>query len=77
MSQALETPAAIEPVAFGRFERDFQGFSRALGDSFARFGFAFPSALPPKLANNSASALPAASPPRTATANASSSVMSG
>jgi isopenicillin N synthase-like dioxygenase len=31
---------AIPPVSFRGFERDFAGFSRALGDSFARFGFA-------------------------------------
>ena len=32
--------ASIEPVSFQDFGRDFEGFSRRLGDSFARFGFA-------------------------------------
>src|SRR5690349_15033296 len=40
MSQAHTPPSTIEPVSFAAFERDFAGFSRALGDSFARFGFA-------------------------------------
>ncbi len=40
MTQAAERPAAIVPVAFSRFEEDFEGFSQALGASFARFGFA-------------------------------------
>src|SRR5690606_19611231 len=31
---------AIAPVAYADFERDFEGFSRALGGSFARYGFA-------------------------------------
>jgi isopenicillin N synthase-like dioxygenase len=39
MNQAAELPA-IAPVAFGRFEADFEGFTQALGSSFARFGFA-------------------------------------
>jgi isopenicillin N synthase-like dioxygenase len=30
----------IAPVSFDRFGGDFDGFSRDLGDSFARFGFA-------------------------------------
>jgi isopenicillin N synthase-like dioxygenase len=38
MNQAL--PSRIDPVSFAGFERDFSGFSRALGESFARFGFA-------------------------------------
>jgi isopenicillin N synthase-like dioxygenase len=40
MNQAADLPAAIRPVSFARFGEDFAGFSRALGDSFARFGFA-------------------------------------
>ena len=32
--------AAIEPVSFTRFTRDFEGFARDLGASFARYGFA-------------------------------------
>jgi isopenicillin N synthase-like dioxygenase len=40
MSQAASPPSAIPPVSFGRYETDFPGFSQALGDSFARFGFA-------------------------------------
>jgi isopenicillin N synthase-like dioxygenase len=34
------TQARIDPVSFQEFERDFQGFSQKLGDSFARYGFA-------------------------------------
>ena len=34
------TQAAIQPVSFQDFTRDFQGFSQKLGDSFARYGFA-------------------------------------
>ena len=34
------TQISIEPVSFGDFERDFEGFARRLGDSFARYGFA-------------------------------------
>lgn len=30
----------IAPVSFTLFDRDFAGFSKALGDSFARYGFA-------------------------------------
>jgi isopenicillin N synthase-like dioxygenase len=30
----------IPPVSFDRFAADFDGFSKALGDSFARYGFA-------------------------------------
>src|ERR1700761_6298165 len=40
MSQASAIPATIDPVSFAAVERDFTGFSQALGDSFARFGFA-------------------------------------
>lgn len=39
-SQAPSPPARIEPVSFGDFDRDFPAFSAALGDSFARYGFA-------------------------------------
>ena len=34
------TKAAIIPVSFKAFGADFAGFSQALGDSFARYGFA-------------------------------------
>ncbi|MES2343200.1 MAG: 2-oxoglutarate and iron-dependent oxygenase domain-containing protein [Pseudomonadota bacterium] len=34
------TKTAIQPVSFQAFNRDFAGFSQALGDSFARYGFA-------------------------------------
>ncbi len=40
MSQAHALPASIEPVSYDRFERDFAGFTEALGGSFVRFGFA-------------------------------------
>ncbi|MDB5494276.1 MAG: oxidoreductase iron/ascorbate family [Phenylobacterium sp.] len=40
MSQAPTLPRTIAPVSFQAFSRDFEGFSRALGDSFARYGFA-------------------------------------
>jgi isopenicillin N synthase-like dioxygenase len=33
-------PSAIQPVSMSRFESDFEGFSRDLGDSFVRYGFA-------------------------------------
>jgi len=33
-------PAGIRPVSFQDFDRDFAGFSQALGGSFARYGFA-------------------------------------
>ena len=33
-------PRAITPVSMTRYDADFQGFSEALGASFARFGFA-------------------------------------
>ena len=39
MTETL-APAAIEPVPFGLFARDFDAFAAALGASFARFGFA-------------------------------------
>lgn len=32
--------SAIAPVSFKRYDTDFEGFSRALGDSFRRYGFA-------------------------------------
>lgn len=32
--------SAIQPVSFKGFESDFAGFTRDLGDSFARYGFA-------------------------------------
>jgi len=32
--------SAIQPVSFKRYDSDFEGFSRDLGDSFARYGFA-------------------------------------
>ena len=40
MSQAPVLPRGIAPVSFQEFTRDFAGFSKALGDSFARYGFA-------------------------------------
>lgn len=40
MSQAEPRPVTIDPVSFSRFDGDFAGFSRDLGASFARFGFA-------------------------------------
>jgi len=33
-------PSAIAPVSFKQYESDFAGFSKALGDSFRRYGFA-------------------------------------
>ena len=39
MSQA-DAPVTLDPVSFSRFDADFSGFSKDLGDSFARFGFA-------------------------------------
>jgi isopenicillin N synthase-like dioxygenase len=39
MTQTLPS-SAIQPVSFQDFDRDFQGFSNRLGDSFARYGFA-------------------------------------
>ncbi|MDB5431550.1 MAG: flavonol synthase [Caulobacter sp.] len=43
MSQAATatpTKPGIQPVSFLRYETDFEGFSRDLGDSFRRYGFA-------------------------------------
>jgi isopenicillin N synthase-like dioxygenase len=40
MSQAIALPSSIEPVSFELFSQDFEGFTQALGGSFARFGFA-------------------------------------
>jgi len=40
MNQAAGSPSTLSPVSFAAFASDFEGFSRALGDSFARFGFA-------------------------------------
>ena len=39
MTETL-APAAIAPVPFGLFERDFDAFAQELGASFARYGFA-------------------------------------
>jgi isopenicillin N synthase-like dioxygenase len=36
----LPAASAIQPVSFKRYESDFEGFSRDLGGSFARYGFA-------------------------------------
>jgi isopenicillin N synthase-like dioxygenase len=36
----VAAPTAIEPVSFRRYSIDFEDFSRALGSSFARYGFA-------------------------------------
>lgn len=33
-------PAAIQPVAFSRYDEDLTGFAQDLGSSFARYGFA-------------------------------------
>jgi isopenicillin N synthase-like dioxygenase len=40
MSQAASLQDRIEPVSYKAFESDFAAFSKALGDSFARYGFA-------------------------------------
>jgi isopenicillin N synthase-like dioxygenase len=40
MSQAIALPDHIEPVSYALFARDFPAFTQALGDSFARWGFA-------------------------------------
>jgi isopenicillin N synthase-like dioxygenase len=40
MSQAIALPDHIEPVSYELFSRDFPAFTQALGDSFARWGFA-------------------------------------
>jgi isopenicillin N synthase-like dioxygenase len=34
------TQTSISPISFKAFGADFEGFSKALGDSFARYGFA-------------------------------------
>ena len=38
MSQALDLQDHIEPVSYRLFARDFDAFTKALGDSYARFG---------------------------------------
>jgi isopenicillin N synthase-like dioxygenase len=40
MLQTSTPPRGIAPVSFGGFAGDFDGFSRALADSFVRYGFA-------------------------------------
>ncbi|MCR5873524.1 isopenicillin N synthase family oxygenase [Phenylobacterium sp. J426] len=40
MSQALSVQDHIEPVSYALFEQDFDAFTRKLGDSFQRWGFA-------------------------------------
>jgi isopenicillin N synthase-like dioxygenase len=40
MSQAPALQRSIAPVSFRAFDRDFDHFSKDLGDSFARYGFA-------------------------------------
>lgn len=40
MSQALQIQDQIAPVSFDLFARDFDAFTKALGDSYARWGFA-------------------------------------
>jgi isopenicillin N synthase-like dioxygenase len=40
MSQALDLQDHIEPVSYELFSKDFAGFTQALGDSYARWGFA-------------------------------------
>jgi isopenicillin N synthase-like dioxygenase len=40
MNQTTELPRTIAPVSFSRFASDFTGFSKDLGNSFARYGFA-------------------------------------
>jgi isopenicillin N synthase-like dioxygenase len=40
MSQALAIQDQIEPVSFALYAEDFPTFTRKLGDSFARWGFA-------------------------------------
>ena len=37
---APPAPSAIEPVSFALYDGDFEAFSRALGESFRRYGFA-------------------------------------
>jgi len=40
MSQALSIQDRIEPVSYELFDKDFDAFTQALGDSFRRWGFA-------------------------------------
>jgi isopenicillin N synthase-like dioxygenase len=40
MSQALQIQDQITPVSFKLFQSDFDAFTKALGDSYARWGFA-------------------------------------
>ena len=40
MSQATALQDRIEPVSFDLFSKDFSAFTQALGDSYARWGFA-------------------------------------
>ncbi|HEY0437417.1 MAG TPA: 2-oxoglutarate and iron-dependent oxygenase domain-containing protein, partial [Phenylobacterium sp.] len=40
MSQALDLKTQIAPVSYGLYTRDFDAFTQALGDSYARWGFA-------------------------------------
>ncbi len=40
MTDTTLTKSAIEPVSFKAYETDFDAFSKALGDSFKRYGFA-------------------------------------
>lgn len=40
MSQALDLQDSIEPVSFDLYAKDFPAFTQALGDSYARWGFA-------------------------------------
>ena len=40
MTDTTLTKSAIEPVSFSLYEADFDRFSKALGDSFRRYGFA-------------------------------------
>ena len=40
MTQSDLAPSAIAPVSFASYDSDFAGFSKALGDSFRRYGFA-------------------------------------
>jgi len=40
MSQDPSLPDIIEPISFGLYSKDFPAFTRKLGDSFARWGFA-------------------------------------
>ncbi len=40
MSQARDLPDRIDPVSFDLYAKDFPRFTQALGDSYARWGFA-------------------------------------